>query len=877
MTLRLYRALIRLLPRRVRERDGEEISRTLSDQLANSRDPRATTWRAIRRFPVVLALEWRDALLAGRIPAPLPTARGSHMEALTRMVRQGARGLARTPAFSLSVILLLGLGVGSVSAMFAVVDHVLLRGMPYPSAERLFVVENGSHSMPGFQDMQSMPSVEAWAASTVSEGNLTGTGDPLRVRESIVTDGFFGMFDGRAELGRLFAASDFVSAGTAVLSYGAWVRLFGGDTAIVGRTIHVNDRALTVIGVLAGDFAVPDAIADEATDIWTPVDPAGSYMKARDHWAFSVAGRMRPGTTLKQVGQEAARVASERARIFPDVYVSDGTVMDLPVVSLHAATTGDVRQTLVTLFGAVVLLLIVACANVTHLFLARGVTRMREMAVRRALGARTSTLVAQMFVESMMLGGAGVLVGSVLAFGGLRAFLAFMPRGLPRTGAIAIDARVFAFAAIVGVATAVLFGLIPALRLTRAGGADPLRSSSRSVTGGRRAHAVRYAIVVAEVAVSLVLVVQAGWLLRSFVRMNAQELGFRTSGIVTMPMSITGIEEAAEWNVRMQATRESIARISGVRDVAFGLTMPLEWTGGGRCCWGQRVNFTGKEPQQRSSAFHPVTENYFRMYDIRIVAGTDWTESRARAVPGPAVINEDLATEMFGTAHAALGATLTVNSKPFEVVGVAANNRHYGADRPFGTAVYMPVTSIPYSPGRVMIAVRTDRADDALANDLRTAIWRTEPKLPVPVIRTMEEWSHAAAARRRFDSYLFGAFSAVALLLVAGGLAGTLWYMVNLQRRSMGIRLALGATPRGLERRVLTSGTGMAAIGAVFGGVGAWFAGRLIESRLYGVNARDLRTLAVCVGVVMIVALISSWAPARRAAGTNPMESLRAD
>jgi predicted permease len=505
------------------------------------------------------------------------------------------------------------------------------------------------------------------------------------------------------------------------------------------------------------------------------------------------------------------------------------------------------------------------------------VTRVREMAVRRALGASTKTLIAQLFTESMLLGIAGSIVGIALAIGGVRAFLVMMPRGLPRAGTIGVDLRVFLFAAAVGLATAVVFGLLPALRFARSRIADPMRTSSRSVTGGRASHMVRSGIIVTEVALSLVLVAQAGWLLRSFIRINAQELGFNSAGVITMPMSVAGIDSAAVWNVRMEAVRQSVAQVSGVRDVAFGLTMPLEFTGGSRCCWSQRPMFAGKERPQQSTAYHPVTDNYFRMLGIHIVAGQDWTEVRARAVPGPVVINEALAKAMFGTTNAAIGAVLTISNKPYEVVGVAANNRHYGADQPYGTALYLPVADIPFSPGRVMIAVKTHRTDDKLAAELRAAIWRTEPNLPVPTIRALDDWASAATARRRFDSLLFGTFSVIALLLVAGGLAGTLWYSVNLQRRSLGIRLALGATPRRLERGVLTNGVGMAAIGAVLGGVGAWFAGKLIESRLFGVDARDTRTLALSIGVLMLMALISSWVPARRAAVTNPMESLRTE
>jgi predicted permease len=508
------------------------------------------------------------------------------------------------------------------------------------------------------------------------------------------------------------------------------------------------------------------------------------------------------------------------------------------------------------------------------------------MAVRRALGARTRSLVAQLLIESSMLGVAGAILGASIAYAGVRAFIALAPGGLPRATTIAVDARVLLFAVAVGMLTTLVFGLMPALRLARRGSGDPLRDTGRTLTGSRGAHRFRSALVVGEVALSLVLVAQAGWLLRSFVRMSHAELGFRTSGILEIPLSVpaprqvardSGGAPGAEWHRRMEAIRESLARTRGVQGVTFGLTMPLEWVGGGQCCWSARPNFAGKELPARSSVTHPVSDDYFGVFAIRFAAGGAWTREAATGAPYPAVINEELANQIFGDANAALGATFALNGTDFGIVGVSRNTRHYGVDEPYGTAVYIPANAMPFAPDNVTMAVLTDRSDGALAADLRAAIWRAEPNLPIPTINTVAELARRDSAHRRFDALLFGTFSVVALLLVAGGLAGTLLYIVSVQRRSLGIRLALGATPRDLERSVLASGGGLAAIGVVMGTIGAWFAGRLIESRLYGVEARDAGTLGMAVGVLMMVALLASWVPARRAATTNPMESLRAE
>jgi predicted permease len=807
------------------------------------------------------------------------------MEAVIRMVRLGARGLARTPAFSLSVILLLGAGVGSVSAIFAVVDHVLLRPLPYPNADRVVVIENGPHSMPAVRDMLAMRSIEAWAAAWSTDARLTGRGEPLRIQQAVVTGGFFPMFGARAAIGRLLQPADSLVANTAVLSYGTWVRVFGADASVVGRTIRVDDEPVTVVGVLARVFALPEALVDASVDLWRPPDLTAEYMSKRDYWMFRVAGRLGPGRTIGQAQQEARRVAIDRAKESPR-YVEGGRVLELPVSTLCDATIGKVDQPLRALFGAVILLLLVACANVTHLFLARGVGRSREVTLRRALGARTGSLVAQLLIESSMLGLTGAVLGAWIAYAGVRAFLALMPDGLPRATTIAVDARVLLFAGGIGILTAIVFGLMPALRLARHGSGDPLRDAGRTLTGSREAHRLRSALVVGEVAVSLVLVAQAGWLVRSFIRMSHAELGFRTSGIMEIPMSIptplpgngdSAAAQVAAWHRRLEAIRESLARTRGVQGVTFGLTMPLEYVGGGQCCWSARPTFLGKDRLERSSVTHPISDDFFGVFGIHFVAGESWTRAAAMHSPYPAVINEELAKQVFGSANAAVGAALTLDKKDYRVVGVAQNTRHYGVDRPYGTAVYIPASALPFAPGSVTMAVRSDRTDDALASDLRAAIWRAEPQLPVPAVNTVAELARRDSGQRRFDAMLFGTFSVVALLLVAGGLAGTLLYMVSLERRSLGIRLALGATPRGLERGVLTRGVGLAALGAIIGTVCAGFAGRLIESRLYGVEARDAGTLSLAVSVLMLIALLSSWIPARRAAVTNPTESLRAE
>ena len=886
MTLWLYRVLLHLLPRRVRERDGDEMVAALADQIAAAAQPVAARWRALSRLPLVVALEWRDVLFAPRLPANPGPPRGSTMDSIARMMRHGVRSLARTPIFSLSVILLLGAGVGSVSAIFAVVDHVLLRPLPYPDADRLVVVGFGQHSMPAVRDLEAMRTVEQWAAASTQDAHLTNHGDPQRIRQAVVTGGFLPMFGARPVAGRVLQPADSLFVNTAVLSYGTWIRLFGGDASIIGKTIQIDDVPVTVAGVINRDFALPEAIVDSDIDVWRTLDPGADYANSRDYWMFKVAGRLRAGATIEQAGQEAARVAEERATVYPGRYTENGRVLELPVRTLREATTGSVQQPLRVLLAAVGLLLLVACANVSHLFLARGVGRSREMSVRRALGARPRALIGQLVTESVLLGAAGATAGAWIAFAGVGAFLALMPASLPRAAGISIDGRVLLFAGALGMLTAVVFGLVPALRLARTGSGDPLRDSSRTLSGTREAHRLRSALVVAEVALSLVLVAQAGWLLRSFMRMANTDPGFRTSGVVEIPLSVptTSVAsagspdvQAAEWHRRSEAIRNALSQVPGVAQATFGLSMPLEATGGGRCCWSTRPLFAGKAPRQGSSVVQPVGDDFFNVFDIQLEAGEDWPGPIRRGALYPAIISAHLATEVYGAGDAALGGSFSLGNTAYRVVGVARNTRHYGVEQPYEGMLYVPAISLPFAPGSVTMAVRTDRTDDGLVAELRAAIWRVEPRVPVPEIQAIAELARRDSAARRFDAFFLGTFSVVALILVAGGLAGTLLYMVSLERRSLGIRLALGATPRGLERGVLRRGLGLAGMGVGIGSVGALAAGKLIESRLYGVEARDVRTLALAVSVLMVIALLASWIPARRAALTNPVESMRPD
>jgi predicted permease len=698
----------------------------------------------------------------------------------------------------------------------------------------------------------------------------------------MVSEGFFGLFGARPELGRLLVPDDYRSLDAIVISPGIWESVFGRADDVLGRTLVLDGRPWVVVGVMDRAFMPPEAVTGRTVDVWQPIDWSdGMFADPRTH-LLSVVGRLAPGATPEAAQAEVDLRVQRMAVVTPENWTRrDGTLRDLPLVPLQEATVGaQVRQGLGLLFGAVTLLLLVACTNVAHLFLARGLARVREMAVRRALGARTRGLAAQLLVESTMVGVLGAALGVVLAWAGIAAFLSLSPDAIPRADAVRLDLRVLGFAIAIGVATSLIFGMLPALRLVGSDVSSSLHGRGRGNSDTRRDRRVRGTLVIAEVALSLMLIVQAGALLRGFARLNAEDHGFRMD-VLTIPLEPRHVQEPEQWTMRMERVRAAIAAVPGVRMASYGMTTPLQWTGGAQCCWRTSPGFPGIESEEIATSMHVVDTDYIPLLDLRVVAGRPWTRAEATMKPAPVVISEPLAIQVFGSASAAVGREMTSSRReattPFRIVGVVADNRHYGPDQTHGPAAYMPAETVPFPIGRASVAVLPNGPIDGLPARLRDAIWSVEPDLPVPAVRTLRELAGEATARARFEALLFSTFGTVALLLVAGGLYGTLLYAVGRRRRELGIRLALGDAPRRLERNVLGQGLATAAAGCALGAFGAWGLGRALESRIAAVAPGDPALLAAAVVVLFVVALTASWLPARRAARTDPLEALRTE
>lgn len=833
--------------------------------------------RALGRFPALMVLEWSEYLGARPAPGRNETTGGGGMGMLTDL-RFALRSLRKAPAFALSTTGLVALGVGAVTTIFTLVDHVLLRPLPYPDQDRLVFLGNPSHSGPFFQRLADVGSVEAWAGAWTTQSTVEVAGEPVLLEVAQVTDGFLEFFGAGAVRGRLLESGDYAAGDVVLVSGTAWRTLWGSDPDIVGRTLRVDGRPAVVAGVVDPSFQPPEALVGDEVHLWRPVDWTLEAMQETNFSVLTIAGRARAGADPTAVQDGVDRLLEALAAGDRNFVNREGEIRAVPVSTLADATVQDVRRGLGLLLAAVGVLLLVACANIAHLFLARGLDRVREMAVRRALGAGGGTVVRHLLAESLVVGAVGGVAGAMVAALGLRTFLSMNPEALPRGAAVTLDVRVMAFALVVSGLTAVVFGMLPALRSVRGELAEQLHAGGRGSTGSRGVHGLRKVLVSAEVALSLVLIASAGLLVRSFVSVRAQETGFRVEDVWTVPLRPTDVESPEQYVALAGEIERAFQGVPGVQNVAVALTMPMEYAAGGRCCWGSRATVDGVSLDQTRVNMHPVSRGFVPTLGIEVLSGRVWSEAEVLGSPVPVMLNEPLAIEAFGSAGAATGKPLEVGDMQMVVVGVVADTRHYGLENQHGAALYLPIEQVPFPIPRMHAAVHVaPGVGRGTPGALREAVWSVAPGLPVPVVRSMEDWIVRSTAERRFQSGVFGAFAALGLLLAAGGLYGTLLFMAGQRRRELGIRLALGASRGRIERKLVVSGLALTGVGIVVGLGAAWFSSRLLESWIWGVERGDPVTLVVASGVLLLTAAVASWLPARKAGRTDPLEALRAE
>jgi putative ABC transport system permease protein len=812
------------------------------------------------------------------------------VDSLIQDFRYAARSLRKSPGFTLVAVLTLALGIGANTALFSVIDAALLRPFPYPAADRLVRVYSMSRrggqwtaSPADFFDWERMNrSFAAMAALDATSMALSGDGPAEQLQGSAVTADFFRMVGVAPALGRTFAgeATEPGHDKVVVLSDGLWRSRFGADPAVLGRTIRLGGAAYQVVGVMPRGFAFPSEAA-----LWTPLafDPTLKAMRGGHY--LDVVARLRPGVTVESASRDMAAIAARIEADNPNFNIG----WSAEAISLRDANVGDVRPALLVLLGAVSFVLLIACANVANLLLTRGTGRAREHAVRAALGASGRRLAAGVMAESLWLGAAGAGIGLTLAAWGTAAIVRLAPDDIPGLAGARVDPVVLGFAAGLGVLSSVLFGLLPAWRATSAPSlARELREGGAAL-GGRHGRRSRQALVMAEVSLAVVLVVGAGLLLKSFVRLRSVDPGFDPRGVATFDVSLPDAYTPAQQRQFFADFLPRVRAIPGVRSAAAIFGLPLRDFG--YAITVHDLDGRVLSPQEQEAGFSPqlrvVTPGYFRTLGIHLLEGRDFSDADRQGSPYVTVVSATAARRLFGTAdplghHFSLGTHLFGPSYPRvggEVIGVVEDVRDRSLASDGRPLVYFVHDQFPVAPLSVVMRTAGDPA--ALIKPAREVLAALDPAIPMYSVRTMSEWVAGSMARRRFYATLIATFAALALGLAGVGVYGVLAQGVGERTREIGLRVALGAAPREVTGLVVRQGLAPAAAGIAIGVALALGLTRLLARTLtpmlFKVAPADLTTYLVVTAFILGVALLAALVPARRAARVDPVVALRSE
>ena len=806
-------------------------------------------------------------------------------------LRYALRGFINAPGFTGAAVLSLAIGIGANTAIFSVVHALMLRPLPYADTERLAILWNRSPGLGITEDWFSTAqyfdvktSIDAFEQVALAIGanyNLTGDdSEPQRVGTLRVSSNLLPMLGAEPVAGRLFTESDDRegAGGVAVLAYGTWQRRYGGELSVVGRSIRINDLPYEIIGVLPARLDIPREVMPtlgvvEHGEIFLNLPLAATAATIRTREDYNILAKLRPGRTLGEA-QAALDVLTVRlVRDHPEVYPPNGG-LTFSAVPLQEQVVGHVRRSIIVLVAAVALVLLVACANVAGLLLARAVAREQEIAVRASLGASRRRIVGQLLTESLLLALLGGVAGVALAALGLAGIKANGAASVPRLDEIGLDAAVLAYTFGASVLSGLLFGLVPALRLTRAS----LHATVKD--GARRTVSTGRVLVTMELAVSLVLLVAAGLLLRSFAQLLEVPPGFNPSNTLTAELMITGRKypDGASVVTAYQRMSEQLRTLPGVTAVGRVSALPLSQM----MAWGP-ITVEGR-PLAPGEAFINVDQrtvggDYFNAMQIPLLAGRAFNEHDVRTSLLVVVVDAHMANTLWPDGDA-IGKRVRVGGVDstlpwFTVVGVVGRVKQDALDTDPRMAMYF---SHLQSPGRAMnVVVRASGAPEQLAGAVRAVIHDVDPDLPIYGVRTMDDRISASLATRRFAVQLLSLFALVGMALAVIGVYSVLSYVVNQSGREMGIRLALGATPRQVQRSVLRQGVIVTAAGIGVGLAGALLTTRFMQSLLFGVTTTDPLTFGAVLGALLLAGVGASYAPARRASRTDPAVSLRAE
>ncbi len=800
--------------------------------------------------------------------------------------RYAVRMLWKNPGFTAVAVIALALGIGANSAIFSVVNTVLLRPLPYTNPDQLVMVwENATHlgfpkntpSAANFLDWQRQNTVfQSMAAMAQRSFNLTGVGEPERLDGRRVSANLFKLLGVKPILGRTFVREeDKPGTKVALLSESLWKRRLGGDQNVIGRTLALNGESYTVVGVVPDGVRLP-AYGNWRDQVWVPLAFAPEEAASRGNHYLEVIARLQPGVMLKQAQAEMGTIAARLAQQYPEENTRIGAV----VRPLHEEIVGNMKPALFLLLGAVAFVLLIACANVANLLLARAAVRQKEMALRLALGANRARLTRQLLVESVVLSLFGGAVGLFLAYAGLDVLTRFIPPDLAQANAITIDARVLGFTVIIAVLTGLIFGLAPASQASRFNLNDILKEGGRDSGAGARGKRIRSALVIAEVAVSFMLLVGAGLLINSFMHLRNLDPGFRADHLLGLNIDLSEVRYPD--NARRTAFFDEVVRrvrvLPGVQSVAVAGNLPLTYKGDSMAIGVEGI----PDPppgEQLDVIYRAIGEGYFNTMGIPLVRGRDFSHQDTLDNAMTVVVSEKTAQHYWPHADPLgkrLKAGSTTSDGPWRtVIGVVKDVRQNDFIAEPKMQMYMAYRQLQSLMPNALV-VRTAVEPLSVASAVRNAIWAVDKDQPVSNIDSMEHIVAGAVAQQRFSMLLLAIFASLALILAAVGIYGVMSYTVAQQTREIGLRLALGAQRGDILRMTVVQALKLVGLG-LFVGLGAAFVlTRVMTSLLYGISATDPLTFASISLVLLVVAVLASYIPALRATRIDPMAALRA-
>jgi len=849
--MRFYRALLHLYPASFRAEYGEEM---------------CAVYKRRRTSRLSAALE------------VLRNAPAVHWDILLQDLRYTARTFARAPGFTAVAILVLALGIGANTAVFSVTDYVLVRPLPFPSPDRLVALWE---TLPGYEHMELSPAnyrdwkrmnsvFEDLGAVTTQEVNLIGQGAPERIKSAIVTGNLFSVLGVQPLMGRFIAPADDRDGAplTVVLSYGLWQRAFGGDAGVLGRKVDLDGTPHIVIGIMPTPFRFPN----QEVDLWTPFEfPEDAFADRNNNYVEGIA-RLRPGVSVQQAQAEMNLIADQLRHQYPRELAHAGAQVD----RMRDQVTQQRRLLLVALAGAAICVLLIACGNLANLLLARALSRQKELAVRTALGAGRERLIRQLVTESMVLALLGGLLGIVLA-GAALPLLAKLVPALPVSGIPSIDLRVLGFAAILTALTGVGFGILPALRAGR-GDLTGLREGSRS--GGGRKAGLRSALILAEVTLSVVLLISAGLLLRALLRVQSVDPGFRSDGVLTLETALPmpKYQAAPKRSAFYRRVLSEVQALPGVSDAAYISFLPMVMGGG---IWP--VDIDGKTLDRsdgHTASLRFITPGFFSTLKIPLHTGRNISDSDTSDKPPVAVVSESLVSR-YWPGQNPLGRHFKFALSDRTVVGVVGDIHVRGLERNSEPQVYLPEQQEPdgvalgYAPKDLVIRASGD--PHMLVPAIRRIVQNADPEQPISEVRTLSEIVEDDTAPRAIQLRIIGAFAALAFLLAGLGIHGLLSFTVSTRSSEIAVRIALGAQPRNILRIVLQESFLLALAGVALGVGLAYVAGRAMQALLAGVAPTDTATFFSAAGLCLLMTLAGSLVPSLRALRVDAITAIRAE